>query len=130
MSKNQQLPEIIPKAKIKIDNFGFLDPQYVSIILTRVKKKKEQYIATLLLHLETGDNETTTKAVHIELDNLGERDEVLKSALQMVVLGFNQEKILDTVLVFDKHGEQLDQFLLSKYIPADNNKVSLIKRAS
>ena len=121
----------LEQVEFQVQNFGFLDVQYVSVVLTKIKKKKEQYIAAILIHIECDEESTCTqKAVHIECDMVGTRDEVVVSALTGLASLFDPEKILDTVLVFDKHGDQLDEFSLNDMAAESQKKSPLVRRGS
>lgn len=120
------------ETKLELENFGFLDIQYVSIMLTKIKKKKEQYVACVLLHLECDDQERTTKALHLEGDMVDTKEDLLVLTLQSLGMFFSSEKILDTVLVFDKKGEQIDEISLETLMKQkfQSSKPPLVKRGS
>lgn len=119
-------------SKLKLDNFGFLDAKFVSILLTKIKKKKEQYVACILIHLECDEQERTTKAVHLECDMVDTKDDILLRTLQSLGLIFDSDKILDTVLVFDKKGDQIEELSLEQVMKKhlQGATTPLVKRGS
>ena len=104
---------------IEIDNFGFFDVEFVSIILT--KFKKSEYSATLLFHTNT-KNPEEVKAIHHELPIIADKATVVQTVVSGVVLLYNREAMLDLVVVFDKEGELVEQFSLTEFLEKQSGK--------
>lgn len=117
MEADQKQPDSL--GVIEIDNFGFFDVEFVSIILT--KFKKSEYSATLLFHTNT-KNPEDVKAIHHELPIMSDKITVIQTVVSGIVLLYNREALLDLVVVFDKEGELLESFSLTEFLEKQSGK--------
>ena len=100
------------KKKFKVENFGFLDIEYVGINLL---EEEDGWHVAYLFHHECNDDGDTLKAIYHELSMIGDKNDVLQSAVACVAALYGEEKVLDAVMVFNSDGEIIDEFLLSEY---------------
>ena len=124
MAKKQKTPDQKQPDSlgvIEIDNFGFFDVEFVSIILT--KFKKSEYSATLLFHTNT-ENPEDVKAIHHELPIMSDKMTVIQTCVSGVILLYGREMLLDQVNVFDKNGEEVEIFSLSEFLEKQSGKKS------
>lgn len=110
--KDQMQHDVKIKKKFKVENFGFLDIEYVGINLL---EEEDGWHVAYLFHHECNDDGDTLKAIYHELSMIGDKNDVLQSAVACAAALYGEEKVLDAVMVFNSDGEIIDEFLLSEY---------------
>ena len=110
-----------PKVTLSFPNFGFIDFEYISIVL--IKQDEKNYTPILMFHLKIEDD-ASTECFHLELDYGGSKQTALDQTIQGVVTLFGTDRLLSLVSVYDTEGDDVEQFDLNS-MPEEKRKVSV-----